>query len=681
MNAGQDINALAATVTSSDGAVVMHADRDINLLAGQNTHSETTDTQTTKKGFLNKKETTTHDATYDTTAVGTTISGKDGIALDAGRNIVGVGTTLESSAGGIAVTAGDQVAFLAAQDTRTTEHSEKVRRSGIEWVPNPKQGTQKKTSTTQDVTVQGSTLDAKGPIVVVSGGDQTYQAANIKSDTGTALVSGGAINFETATQSESYTRDSSKHNVAYQAQDHRQRLDTTEVQTSISGPVTMAATDGINISVGQKKGETQNDAIARAAQQREGTQWIGEAKNNANVNFQSVDEQHVDEHQHHEGLTPAAAMVVTVAVTAATAGTASAAVGSTLGAGGGTFAAGTAATATTAATAAGVGNVIATGAITGAVSGAVNAGVQGYDIGPAAWKGFYTGAISAGVFYGAGELGVANNWADGTWQKTGLHMAAGGISNSAAGGSFLNGAISGGFAEWSSPYLNEMGGGQWTQTMGHAGAGAIASWITDGNVGQGALTGAAGYLFNQTVHDLLGLKTNQVVTEQAKQDVIDEYIDPAAATWNGFVDASTPNQGNPKQGWYLNSLLLGDVSISASGMAGYAGGVQGTLGLYNAASSIGVSPVSYGWRASADVNILTFGYNGKTSVPMEFKGSASIYDSLGLTISGTYSPPYNFSFSIDAGPGVGGGVHYGEINKPVSPPKVQVPRQRQDYYQ
>ncbi|MCT7041777.1 hypothetical protein M1717_26445, partial [Salmonella enterica subsp. enterica serovar Pomona] len=82
--------------------------------------------------------------------------------------------------------------------------------------------------------------------------DQTYQAANIKSDTGTALVSGGAINFETATQSESYTRDSSKHNVAYQAQDHRQRLDTTEVQTSISGPVTMAATDGINISVGQK---------------------------------------------------------------------------------------------------------------------------------------------------------------------------------------------------------------------------------------------------------------------------------------------------------------------------------------------------------------------------------------------------------------------------------------------
>jgi len=495
--AGRDINAVAATVTSSDGAVVLHAERDINLLAGQNTHSESHDTQNTKSGVLTKKEITTHDATVDTTAVGTVISGKQGVALDAGRNVLGIGTTLQSSDGGIAITAGDQVALLAAQDTHSTDHSEKVRRSGVEWVPNPKQGTQKKETITGQTTAVGSTLDAHGPIVIASGGDQTYQAANISSDTGTALISGGAINFVTATESETYQRDSSKHNVAYQAQDHRQRVDTTEVQTNISGPVAMAAADGITIGVGQKEGETQEQAIARASQQGWGTGWIADMQGQNNVSWQSIDEQHIDEHQHHEGMTQAAATVVTVVVSYFTAGLASSAVGSTLGASGGTFAA---AGTGTAATAAGVGNAIASGAITGAVAGGVNAGVQGYDVGQGAWTGLYSGAVTGGLFYEAGSLGQQYGWRNGGWEKTLAHSVAGGAANGLTGGSVLNGMISGGFAEWSSPYVEQLGGGTFGQTLAHGGAGAASSWLTGGDVGQGALNGAWGYLFNEVMH-------------------------------------------------------------------------------------------------------------------------------------------------------------------------------------
>lgn len=498
MTAGQDINALAANIASSDGAVVLHADRDINLLAGQNTHSETVDTKTTKTGFLNKKETTTHDATYDATAVGTTISGKGGIALDAGRNVLGIGTTLESSAGGIAVTAGDQVAFLAASDTHSTEHSEKVRRSGVEWVPNPKQGTQKKTTTTEQVTAVGSTLDAAGPIVVVSGGDQTWQAANIKSDTGTALVSGGAINFVTATNSDTYQRDSSKHNVAYQAQDHRLRVDTTEQQTSITGPVTMAAANGINVAIGQRAGETQAEAIARSAEANPSSAWIYALQDNPRVTWQSVDEKHIDEHQHQEGVTKAAATVITVVVSYFTAGAASSWIGSTLGSSGGTFAA------ATATTSAGMGNAILTGAVTGAAAGGASAGAQGYNVGQGMWQGLYTGAVSGGLFHAAGQMTTAETaggWADATYkagslEKVAAHMAAGGINSGLMGGNMWNGVLSGGFSEWSSPYVDGMNG-TWAQTMGHAGTGAIASWLSGGDVGQGALNGAAGYLFNR----------------------------------------------------------------------------------------------------------------------------------------------------------------------------------------
>ncbi|PMQ04315.1 tRNA nuclease CdiA-2 [Dyella sp. AD56] len=470
MSAGQDINALAANIASSDGAVVLHADRDINLLVGQNTHSETVDTQTTKKGFLNKKETTTHDATYDATAVGTTISGKSGIALDAGHNVLGIGTTLESSAGGIAITAGNQVAFLAASDTHSTEHSEKVRRSGVEWVPNPKQGTQKKTTTTEQITAVGSTLDAAGPIVVVSGGDQTWQAANIKSDTGTALVSGRAINFVTATNSDTYQRDSSKHNVAYQAQDHRLRVDTTEQQTSITGPVTMAAANGINVAIGQRAGETQAEAIARSAEANPSSAWIYALQDNPRVTWQSVDEKHIDEHQHQEGVTKAAATVITVVVSYFTAGAASSWIGGTLGSSGGTFAA------ATATTSAGMGNAILTGAVTGAAAGGASAGAQGYNVGQGMWQGLYTGAVSGGLFHAAGQITTAKaagGWADATYkagslEKVAAHMAAGGINSGLMGGNVWNGVLSGGFSEWSSPYVDKMGG-TWAQTMGHAG--------------------------------------------------------------------------------------------------------------------------------------------------------------------------------------------------------------------
>ncbi|KLD63059.1 filamentous hemagglutinin N-terminal domain-containing protein [Dyella japonica] len=536
MSAGQDINAVAAHIASSDGAVALHADRDINLLAGQNARGETVETQTTKKGFLNKKETTVHDATYDTTAVGTTISGKEGIALDAGRNVLGIGTTLESSAGGIAVTAGDQVAFLAAANTHDTDHSEKVRRSGVEWVPNPKQGTQKKETITSTVTAVGSTLDAAGPIVVVSGGDQTYQAANITSDTGTAMISGGAINFVTATNSETYQRDSSKHNVAYQAQDHRLQVDTTEQQTSITGPVAMAAADGITIGVGQNQGETLDEAIARASQKGSGTGWIADMQGQDKVSFQNINEQHIDEHQHHEGLTQAAATVVVVAASVMTAGAASAAVGSAAGA---TAGSGTAFAAAGSGVAAGMGNAVVTGVIVGGVGGGVNAAVQGNDWKQGALNGAVSGGISAGLFYEAGSIAGSNRWVDGSWQKVGLHMAAGGTSSALTGGNFWNGAISAGFAEGTTPYLKDLPGGSWGQAGGAAASGAAASWLSGGDAGQGALSGLAGYLFNRQLHPEEKEQAEKLASESDGRYTAAQIEDAMRASPNAALGEST----------------------------------------------------------------------------------------------------------------------------------------------
>ena len=442
ITAGNDVNAMAASITSANGAVGIHAGRDVNLLADAHTYSSSTDSRNKTDGhFYGSKTVTTHDSVSDTRAVGTTISGHSGVLIDAGRDVLTVGGAIKSDAGGIGVTAGDQIAMLAATSTHDTDHTDKTREAGFEQAPNMHQGTRKQEVQTEQVTAQGTTLDAHGPIVLASGGDQTYQAVNVHSDTGTALISGGAINLVTATNSDMYSRDSGKHNVAYQAQDHSGHIDTTEQQSFFSGPLGMAAADGITVGIGQKQGETQAEAIARSAGANPASAWLYAAQDNPNVTWQSVGEQQTQWHQHQEGLTSSAAAVATIVATYFTAGLASGAVASISGAaaGSGTAMAAAGASATGTAVSAGFANAAISGAIAGGVGGAVNAGSQGYDWKTAALHGAITGGLtgylSAGTYYDnpinsvkeAGSYIATDNWD--ALGKMGLHI----VTTQAAG--------------------------------------------------------------------------------------------------------------------------------------------------------------------------------------------------------------------------------------------------------
>jgi len=457
ISAGRDVNAVAASVTSANGAVGIHADRDVNLLADADTQDFSSDAQNKTSGhFYGSKTVTTHDSVSDTEAVGTTLSGHRGVLIDAGRNVLTVGGSIQSDAGGITVTAGNQIAVLAANSTRDTDHSDKTREAGFEQAPNMHQGTRQQDVQTEQVTAQGTTLNAHGPIMLASGGDQTYQAVNVHSDTGTALISDGAINFVTATNSDVYERNSSKHNVAYGAKDYRESVNTIEAQSNFSGPLVMSAADGITVGIGQKQGETQAEAIAREAGANPSSSWLYTLQANPDVTWQSVDEQHTDNHTHQEGVSSAAAVVITAVVTYFTAGLASGAVGSISGAAAGSgtamATAGTSA-ATGAAVSAGFANAAISGAIAGGVGGAVNAGSQGYDWKTAALHGAITGGLtgylSAGTYYDNPIHSVNQMGSDiaiGDWDslgEMGLHIAttqvAGKLEQQAAKGLGLNG--------------------------------------------------------------------------------------------------------------------------------------------------------------------------------------------------------------------------------------------------
>jgi filamentous hemagglutinin len=527
ITAGRDVNAMAASVTSTNGAVGIHADRDVNLLSGTNTQDSSSDIRNKSSGhFYGSKTVTTHDSVSDSQAVGTTISGHSGVLIDAGRNVLTVGGSIQSDAGGIAVTAGDQIAMLAANSTHGTDHSDKTREAGFEQAPNMHQGTRKQEIQTEQVTGQGTTLNAHGPIMLASGGDQTYQAVNVHSDTGTALISGGAINFVTATNSDVYERNSSKHNVAYGAKDYRESVDTIEAQSNFSGPLVMSAADGITVGIGQKQGETQAEAIARAAGANPSSSWLYTLQANPDVAWQSVAEQHTDNHTHQEGVSSAAAVVITAVVTYFTAGLATGAVASATGA-----TAGSTMAAATATASAGLGNAIVTGAIAGAAGGAAGAASQGYDWKQAALKGAIGGGVSGGLFNEAGTLGRAYN--DGGWQQVGLHMGAGGLSNGLTGGSVKDGILSAGFAEGISPYMNDLPGGAWGQAAGSTATGAAGAWLGGGNAGQGALTGLAGYLYNRAMHPAETAAVDKLVSEGGDRTQLNAVACNEIQCWSG----------------------------------------------------------------------------------------------------------------------------------------------------
>jgi filamentous hemagglutinin len=518
ISAGRTVTALAATIASTDGAVAIHAGGDVDLLSDVDTRETTTDSDRKSSGhYYGTRTVTNHDDVTDTNAVGTTISGQSGVVIDAGHDVLVVGGAIRSAAGGISVAAGNDLSILAAQDAHTTDSSQSIRESGFEQVPNPHQGTRKEETKTQQVTTVGTTLDAHGPIVLASAGDQTYQAIDVHSDTGMALVSGGHIDFVTATDSSAYQRDSSKHNVAYQGQDHRGQIDTTERQSTFSGPLAIAAAGGITVGIGQKEGETQAQAIARAATANPSSGWIYALQNDPAVAWQSVDETHTQWHEHHEGLTQAAGAVVTIVVTYFTAGLASGPAAAMTGA------------AASSGTAAGLGAAAITGAVAGAAGGAAGAASQGNDWKQAALKGAYSGAVSAGLFYEAGTL--TQGYANGSIEKVSAHAIAGGTASELTGGKFLNGAVSAGFAEGISTYTNGLQG--WKQTAASTVSGAAGSWLAGENAKQGALAGLAGDLYNRAMHLKETSAIDKLAEQGADRDTVWAVACSDAHCWSG----------------------------------------------------------------------------------------------------------------------------------------------------
>ena len=129
LEAGNDLNARAASVTSSEGALTVRAGHDINIDAGEATHDMDYQRKSTKSGFLSSTTKVRRDTLSETTTLASTFSG-DTTTLLAGNDLRIKGSNVVATRDTTLI-AGHNLSIEAASETFNETHFRSEKTSGL----------------------------------------------------------------------------------------------------------------------------------------------------------------------------------------------------------------------------------------------------------------------------------------------------------------------------------------------------------------------------------------------------------------------------------------------------------------------------------------------------------------------------------------------------------------------
>ncbi|HEJ1943237.1 TPA: hemagglutinin repeat-containing protein [Pseudomonas aeruginosa] len=128
LQAGRDLTAIAATVTSEHGALVAVAQGDVNILAGEASSNWSEGRQHKSRSLLGSSKKTSRDSLEETKAVSSTFSGNT-VAVQ-GQNVTVTGSDVVSDAGTVIVARND-LTIQAATETSSESHFREAKKSGV----------------------------------------------------------------------------------------------------------------------------------------------------------------------------------------------------------------------------------------------------------------------------------------------------------------------------------------------------------------------------------------------------------------------------------------------------------------------------------------------------------------------------------------------------------------------
>ncbi|GBG57802.1 toxin CdiA [Sporomusaceae bacterium FL31] len=201
LQAGNDLNAKAASVESIQGELVATAGRDVNLTEGQaNLTVDEAHKHKGHSGGLSSITITTRDTVNETSAVGTIFSG-DTTSILAGQNITVKGSNVVAT-NDVNLAAQGNVTITAATETNQEDHFRQEKKSGLFSGGGLgfTIGTQKQTSTDslESVSQKGSVIGSTdGSVNIEAGKDVLVKASDIVSKKDTDIT-GQNVTIEAA---------------------------------------------------------------------------------------------------------------------------------------------------------------------------------------------------------------------------------------------------------------------------------------------------------------------------------------------------------------------------------------------------------------------------------------------------------------------------------------------------
>ncbi|MDQ7996504.1 MAG: hemagglutinin repeat-containing protein [Luteibacter sp.] len=191
VSAGHDINATAATITSETGGVALAAKNDVNLNAGQELHNWEQQTKSVKSGTMSSTTKNAYDATVDSLAVGTLISG-DSVTVAAGHDITTQGAQIGAT-NDLVMAAGNNLTIGTAETTHSETHDKTVSKSGLMsgggfsvMIGGSKEQTGYEEN---DSTPTGSVIGSTGGKVTLTAGNTVHiTGSDVLSKEGTTIV-------------------------------------------------------------------------------------------------------------------------------------------------------------------------------------------------------------------------------------------------------------------------------------------------------------------------------------------------------------------------------------------------------------------------------------------------------------------------------------------------------------
>ncbi|WP_425477058.1 hemagglutinin repeat-containing protein, partial [Oleiagrimonas soli] len=208
LQAGRDANLTATSAYSEQGNVSVSATHDVHLNAGAEQHTTEQYSYSRHNGVLSSSSTTTHDATQDSVAVGTSLSGVN-VSVTAGHDLTTQGAQIGADQA-VVLGAGHNVELGAATDTHDEQHERTTtkRGGGMGVLTGTSKGdlftrrSSSQSDSSADRTAYGTAVSGDS-VSVVAGNDIDTQGAQVAATHDVVMAAGHDLNIGTATSTHS----------------------------------------------------------------------------------------------------------------------------------------------------------------------------------------------------------------------------------------------------------------------------------------------------------------------------------------------------------------------------------------------------------------------------------------------------------------------------------------------